>query len=184
DMAAKGEITLIKNRADDVLGGIVAGAIGPCLGVGDFLGDFGRRRRLLAALVGRREVDLEQEVCGRGDQYTSSSSARFLVSVISPLAAMSLARLTSSACASSTSRKRTGPIAAMSSSSILPAREDMLPRKKLRTSSLALLSATPSLSLSILRINVCAEAESSLIRSSKVNISALMRSAASRSSSS
>ena len=72
----------------------------------------------------------------------------------------------------------------MSSSSILPARDDMLPRKKPRTSSLALFSAMPSLSLSTLRIRVCAEPASSLTRSSKVNISALMRSAASRLSSS
>ena len=60
----------------------------------------------------------------------------------------------------------------------------MLLKKKLRTSSLALFSATPSLSLSMLRIRVCAEPESSLIRSSKVNISALIRSADSRLSSS
>src|ERR1700730_16384141 len=166
------------------LSGVVTVAIGAGVGGGDLLGDFDRRGRPLARLVGRREVHVEQEFCGSGHQYTSSSSARFLVSVISPLAARSLARLTSSACASSTSRSRTGPIAAMSSSSILPAREDMLPRKKPLTSSLALLSATPSLSLSTLRISVCAEAESSLIRSSKVNIKALMRSADSRFSSS
>ncbi len=61
---------------------------------------------------------------------------------------------------------------------------DMLPRKKSRTSSLAPLSATPSLSLSTLRISVWAEPASSLTRSSKVNISALMRSADSRLSSS
>src|SRR5437868_2432753 len=167
-----------------VLGRLVTGAVGACLGLRDLLRDFGSRRRTLARLVRRCEVRVEQEFCGCGHQYTSSSSARFLVSVISPLAAMSLARLTSSACASSTSRSRTGPIAAMSSSSILPAREDMLPRKKARTSSFALFSATASFSLSMLRIRVWAEAESSLIRSSKVNISALMRSAASRLSSS
>ena len=46
------------------------------------------------------------------------------------------------------------------------------------------MSAIASLSLSMLRISVCAEPVSSLIRSSKVNISALMRSAASRFSSS
>src|SRR6185295_9544742 len=167
-----------------VLGRFVAGAVGTCLGLGDLLRDLGRRRRTLARLVRRSEVHVEQEFCGCGHQYTSSSSARFLVRVISPLAAMSLARLTSNACASSTSRSRTGPIAAMSSSSILPARDDMLPRKKLRTSSLALFSAMPSLSLSTLRIRVWAEPESSLIRSSKVNISALIRSADSRFSSS
>src|SRR5262245_28856074 len=165
------------------LRGVVAGAIGARLGLRDLRGDLRRRNRLLAPFRSG-EVDVEQEFRGCGHQYTSSSSARFLVSVISPLAARSLARLTSSACASSTSRSRTGPIAAMSSSSILPAREDMLPRKKPRTSSLALFSATASLSLSTLRISVWAEAESSLIRSSKVNISALMRSAASRLSSS
>src|SRR6516164_5451919 len=163
--------------------GIVTIAIGARLGGGDLLGDF-RRRRGALALVGRREVHVEQEFRRRSHQYTSSSSARFLVRVISPLAARSLARLTRSACASSTSRNRTGPIAAMSSSNILPAREDILPRKKPRTSSLALLSATPSLSLSTLRISVCADAESSLMRSSKVNISALIRSADSRFSSS
>src|SRR6202012_42608 len=146
------------------------------LGGRDFLGDLGRRRGAFAHPVGRREIRVEQEFCGRGHQYTSSSSARFLLNVISPLAARSLARFTSNACASSTSRGRTAPIAAISSSSILPAREDILPRKKARTSSLALFSATPSLSLSTLRIKVCAEPESSLIRSSKVNISALMRS--------
>ena len=60
----------------------------------------------------------------------------------------------------------------------------MLPRKNERTSSLALFSAMASLSLSMLRIRVCAEPASSLTRSSKVNISALMRSADSRLSSS
>src|SRR6476619_3135588 len=130
--------------------GIITVAIGARLRRGDLLGDF-RRRRGALALVGRREVHVEQEFCWRGHQYTSSSSARFLVKVISPLAARSFARLTRSACASSTSRNRTGPIAAMSSSSILPAREDILPRKKPRTSSLALFSAMPSLSLSTLR---------------------------------
>src|SRR5882757_1710186 len=166
------------------LGGVVAGAIGAGFGSRDLLGDLGSRGSALARLVGRPEVHVEQEFGGCCHQYTSSSSARFLVRVISPLAAMSLARLTSSACASSTSRSRTGPNAAMSSSSILPARDDMLPRKKPRTSSLALLSATPSLSLSMWRIRVWADAESSLTRSSKVNISALMRSADSRLSSS
>src|ERR1700712_3871927 len=163
---------------------VVAVAVGAGLGGGDLLGDFRGRGRPLARLFRRREVHVEQEFCRCCHQYTSSSSARFLVSMISPFAARSLARLTSSACASSTSRSRTGPSAAMSSSSILPAREDMLPRKKARTSSLALLSATPSLSLSICRIRVWAEAESSLTRSSKVNIRALMRSADSRLSSS
>src|SRR5882724_5324953 len=163
---------------------LVAVAIGAGLGGGNLLRDFSRRGGTLARLVRWREVHVEDEFGGGGHQYTSSSSARFLVSVISPLAAMSLARLTSSACASSTSRNRTGPIAAMSSISILPARDDMLPMKKLRTSSLALFSAMPSLSLSILRIRVWADAESTLIRSSKVNISALMRSADSRFSSS
>src|SRR6185312_4853183 len=167
-----------------VLGRLVAGAVGARLGLGDLLRDLGSGCRTLARLVWRREVRVEQEFCWCRHQYTSSSSARFLVRVISPLAAMSLARLTSSACASSTSRSRTGPIAAMSSISILPAREDMLPRKKARTSSLALFSAMPSLSLSTWRISVCAEPASSLTRSSKVNISALMRSAASRFSSS
>src|SRR5436190_3419539 len=166
-----------------VLRGVETGAVGARLGLGHLVGEF-RLRRPFAALVGCRKVDVEQEFGGCGHQYTSSSSARFLVRVISPLAARSLARLTSSAWASSTSRSRTGPIAAMSSSSILPAPEDMLPRKKARTSSLALFRATPSFSLSILRISVWAEAESSLIRSSKVNISALIRSAASRLSSS
>src|ERR1700761_4834052 len=156
----------------------------PRLGGGDLLRDLHLRRGLLARLVRRREVHIEHEFCGRGHQYTNSSSARFLVSMISPLAARSLARLTSNAWASSTSRRRTGPIAAISSSSILPARDDMLPRKKPRTSSLALFSAMASLSLSTLRINVCAEPASSLIRSSKVNISVLMRSADSRFSSS
>src|SRR5450755_287900 len=166
------------------LAGLVAVAVGPSLGGSDLLRDFRRRGRPLARLVRRGEVHIEQEFCGGGHQYTSSSSARFLVSMISPLAARSLARLPSSACASSTSRSRTGPIAAISSSSILPAREDMLPRKKPRTSSLALFSAMPSLSLSTWRIRVCADAASSLTRSSKVNISALMRSADSRLSSS
>src|SRR3954465_4295951 len=167
-----------------VLGCLVAGAVGARLRFRDLLRDLGACRGALARFVGRCEVVVEQEFCGRGHQYTSSSSARFLVSVISPRAAMSLARLTSSAWASSTSRRRTGPIAAMSSWSILAAREDMLPKKKLRTSSLALLSATPSLSLSTLRMRVWAEPESSFTRSSKVNISALMRSADSRLSSS
>ena len=82
--------------------------------------------------------------------------------MISPLAARSLARLTSSTCASSTSRSRTGPIACMSSTSILAARVDMLLRKNWRTASVAPLSATPSLSLSMWRISVCAEPASSL----------------------
>src|SRR6478609_1451195 len=166
------------------LPGLVTVAIGTGLGRCDPLRNLQRRRLPLTPLVRRGEVDVEQEFCGGGHQYTSSSSARFLVSMISPLAARSLARLTSSAWASSTSRNRTGPSAAMSSSSILPARDDMLPRKKPRTSSLALFSATPSLSLSMWRISVCADPESSLTRSSKVNISALMRSADSRFSSS
>src|SRR4249919_1104268 len=76
---------------------------------------------------------------------------------ISPLAARSLARLTSSTCASSTSRSRTGPIACMSSTSILAARVDMLPRKNCRTVSVAPLSAMPSLSLSTLRSSVGVE---------------------------
>ena len=58
----------------------------------------------------------------------------------------------------------TGPIAAMSSSSILPAREDMLPRKKPLTSSLALFQRDPSLSLSIWRIGVARRPRSSLIQ--------------------
>src|SRR3954469_14839806 len=103
--------------------------IGARLGFRDLLGDLGRGCGLLARPVGRCEVVVEQEFCRSGHQYTSSSSARFLVSMISPLAARSLARLTSSAWASSTSRRRTGPIAAMSSWSILAAREDMLPRR-------------------------------------------------------
>ena len=56
----------------------------------------------------------------------------------------------------------------------------MLPRKNWRTASVAPLSAIASLSLSTWRISVCAEPASSLTRSSKVNISALMRSADSR----
>src|SRR4051794_3941025 len=167
-----------------VLPGFETFAIRAGFGRRDLLGDFGGRGRPVARLVLRREVHIEQEFCGCRHQYTSSSSARFLVSMISPLAARSLARFTSSACASSTSRKRTGPSAAISSSSILPARDDILPRKKPRTSSFALLSAIPSLSLSTWRISVWAEAESSLTRSSNVNISALMRSADSRLSSS
>src|SRR5262249_37316018 len=83
------------------LAGIEAVAIGTLLGGRDLLRHLGLRRPL-ARLVGCGEVGVEQEFCGRGHQYTSSSSARFLVSVISPLAARSLARLTSSACASST----------------------------------------------------------------------------------
>src|SRR5882724_9236940 len=166
------------------LPGIVTVAKGVGLGGCDLLRDFGWRGGSFARLVRRGEVHIEQEFCRSCHQYTSSSSARFLVNMISPLAARSFARLTSSACASSTSRNRTGPSAVMSSKSILPARDDMLPRKKLRTSSLALLSATPSLSLSTWRIRVWAEPESSLTRSSKVNISALMRSADSRFSSS
>src|SRR5262249_29106005 len=149
--------------------GVIALAMGFRFGGGDPLRDLDLVGPL-ARLVGCAEVGVEQEFCGRGHQYTSSSSARFLVRVISPFAARSFARLTSSACASSTSRRRTGPIACMSSISILPAREDMLERKKPLTSSLALFSATPSLSLSTWRIRVCADAESSLIRSSKVNI--------------
>src|SRR6266481_6216425 len=166
------------------LSDLVTVAIGAGLGRSDSLRNFRRRRWPLAPLVRGGEIDVEQEFCGSGHQYTSSSSARFLVSMISPLAARSLARLTSSACASSTSRNRTGPSAAMSSSSILPARDDIWLRKKPRTSSLALFKAMPSLSLSMWRIRVCAEAESSLTRSSKVNISSLMRSADSRFSSS
>ena len=42
------------------LGGVVAVAIGRGLGVGDLLRDLGRRRRLLARLVGRGEVGVEQ----------------------------------------------------------------------------------------------------------------------------
>src|SRR6185437_11048909 len=166
------------------LAGVEAVAIAACLGSRHLLHELRGRRRPLAGLVRCGKVHVEHEFCGCGHQYTSSSSARFLVSTISPLAARSLARLTSSACASSTSRSLTGPSAAMSSSSILPARDDMLPRKKARTSSLALFSAIPSLSLSTLRISVCADPASSLTRSSKVNISALMRSADSRFSSS
>src|SRR5882757_5508661 len=166
------------------LRGVVTVAIRAGLGGCDLLSDFRRCGGPFARLVRRGEVHVEQEFCGSGHQYTSSSSARFLVSMISPLAARSFARLTSSACASSTSRNRTGPSAAMSSSSILPARDDMLPRKKPRTSSLALFQAMPSLSLSTWRISVWAEPESSLTRSSKVNISALIRSADSRFSSS
>ena len=56
----------------------------------------------------------------------------------------------------------------------------MLPRKNCRTVSVAPFSATASLSLSTWRISVCAEPASSLTRSSKVNISVLMRSADSR----
>src|SRR5437660_1287484 len=100
--------------------------------------------------------------------------------MISPLAARSLARLTSSVCASSTSRSRTGPIACMSSTSILAARVDMFLRKNSRTASVAPLSAMPSLSLSTWRIRVCAEPASRRTRSSKVNIRLLMRSADSR----
>ena len=72
----------------------------------------------------------------------------------------------------------------MSSTSILAARVDMLLRKNWRTGSVAPFSAIASLSLSTWRISVCAEPASSLTRSSKVNISVLMRSAASRFSSS
>src|SRR6195256_2348667 len=190
--ALNGDPDLLKRQRDAAvafrlrlaLPGIETVAIGVGLGRGDLLRNFRGRGRPLAGLVRRGEVHVEQKFCGSGHQYTSSSSARLLVSMISPLAARSFARLTSSACASSTSRNRTGPSAAMSSSSILPARDDILPRKKPRTSSLALFSAPPSLSLSTWRISVCADAESSLTRSSKVNISALMRSAASRFSSS
>lgn len=70
-------------------------------------------------------------------------------SMISPLAARSLARSTSSAWASSTSRSRTGPAAAMSSCNISAARLDILPMKNWRTASLAPLSAMPSFSLSM-----------------------------------
>src|SRR3954454_10193575 len=171
-------------RLGFALSGVKALAIAAGLGGREFLRHLRRGRRSFAGPVRSGEVHVEQEFRGSGHQYTNSSSARFLVSMISPLAARSLARLTSKACASSTSRSLTGPSAAMSSSSILPAREDMLPRKKARTSSLALFSATPSLSLSTWRISVCAEAASSLTRSSNVNISALMRSADSRFSSS
>src|SRR5712671_1563669 len=183
DLLKRQRCAAVAFRLGLALSGLVTVAIGSGLGGSDPLCNL-RRRGLPLALVRGGEVHVEQEFRGSGHQYTSSSSARFLVSMISPLAARSLARLTSRACASSTSRNRTGPSAAMSSSSILPARDDIWPRKKPRTSSLALFKAMPSLSLSMWRINVCAEAESSLTRSSKVNISALMRSADSRFSSS
>src|SRR4030095_345527 len=134
------------------LSGLVTIAIGARLGGSDPLRNLRRRRWPIAPLVRCGEVHVEQEFCGRAHRYASSSSARFLVSMISPLAARSLARLTSNACASSTSRSRTGPSAAMSSSSILPARDDIWLRKKPRTSSLALFKAMPSLSLSMWRI--------------------------------
>src|SRR5262249_58708070 len=76
------------------LAGVEAGLVGVRLGGSDLLRDFGCARRLLARPVGRSEVGVEQEFCGRRHQYASSSSARFLVSMISPLAARSLARLT------------------------------------------------------------------------------------------
>ena len=100
--------------------------------------------------------------------------------MISPLLARSLATLTMRICASSTSFRRTGPIASMSSRRILPARSLMLEKKTSRSESVAPLSASASLSFSTWRSSVWIEPGSSLPRSSKVNISALMRSAQSR----
>ena len=100
--------------------------------------------------------------------------------MISPLLARSLATLTMRICASSTSFRRTGPMASMSSRRILPARSLMLVKKTSRRPSVAPFSARPSLSFSTLRSRVWIEPGSSLERSSKVNIRALMRSALSR----
>src|SRR5581483_2539742 len=160
-----------------------AAGVSARLGLAQFFPVFGKRHGIGRAIAGS-EIDLEHVSGGGAHQYTSSSSPRCLLMMISPLAARSFAMLTSICCASSTARSRTGPIACMSSASILAARADMFERKNWRTGSAAPLSATASLSLSMLRISVCAEPASSFIRSSKVNISVLMRSALSRFSSS
>src|SRR3954469_9088995 len=129
------------------------------------------------------EFGVEGELAGFGrgvHQYTSSSSPLPVAIMISPLLARSLATLTMRIWASSTSFRRTGPMASISSRRILPARSLMLVKKTSRRPSVAPFSARPSLSFSTLRSRVWIEPGSSLDRSSKVNISALMRSALSR----
>src|SRR5690606_26130286 len=78
-----------------------------------------RHRHHFLAAAAAVEIAVEEEGLGCGHQNTSSSSPRFLVMRISPLAARSLATATMCDCASSTSRRRTGPMACMSSSIIL-----------------------------------------------------------------
>src|SRR6185437_11485979 len=126
------------------------------------------------------ELGVEGVFGRRCHQYTSSSSPCLLAIMISPLLARSLATLTMRICASSTSLRRTGPIASMSSRRILPARSLMLEKNTSRRLSVEPLSASASLSFSTWRSSVWIEPGSSLPRSSKVNISALMRSAESR----
>ena len=101
-------------------------AIGSCFRRRDPLGDLGGGRSPLARAIRRREVVIEEEFCGRGHQYTSSSSARCLGHHDLALGGEVLGEVDQRICASSTSRRRTGPIASMSSRRILPARSLML----------------------------------------------------------
>src|SRR5579859_89275 len=112
-------------------------------------------------------------------QYTISSSWLSAIS-IAPCAASSFATTTMLACASSTSRSLTGPSASISSFRILPARSDMFLKNMSRSLSDAPFIAIGSLSFSTARSSTCTACGVSRSRSSKVNISALMRSAASR----
>src|SRR5476649_75585 len=171
------------------LGVVLAFQAGEGLEIVQFLGGEGlllaRPGGRRAAIFGAGEFGIEGEavrrIVGRfAHQYTSSSSAPPPEIMISPLLARSLATLTMRIWASSTSFRRTGPIASISSRKILPARSLMLEKKTSRSPSVAPFSARPSLSFSTLRSRVWIEPGSSLLRSSKVNISALMRSALSR----
>src|SRR5258708_28324377 len=139
-------------------------------------------------MAGRIEDRVEAELLVRnllGDdadhQYTSSSSSPPAPTrTIAPLLARSLATCTMAIWACSTSRRRTGPMVSMSSRMILAARSLMLEKNMSRRASEAPFSASASWSFSTVRSRVCTPPGSSLERSSKTNISARMRSAASR----
>src|SRR6185437_14306359 len=145
----------------------------------------GSKHRLDDLRLGRRRPRrvveiLDEQRKARGGSHRMTSSSLPLPISICPCAASSFASATMPACASSTSRSLTGPSASMSSRSILAARSDRLAKNSSLILSDAPFSAIGSLSFSIARSSICTAGPDRRCRSSKVNISDLMRSADSR----
>src|SRR5690606_30109297 len=158
--------------------GVQSGAIAVLAGGGQKPVEFVLSQHLIGdRLAG--EVEIEGEFVGDAHRIISSSALPLLMT-ISPRAARSLAVLTSRDWASSTSFRRTAPMASMSSRIMEAAREDMLAKKNSRAPSEAPFMASAISRLSKFCNSVWMAADSRRVRSSKVNISALMRSALSR----
>src|SRR5690606_13561917 len=136
-----------------------------------------RDRHLLHDLRGGRllRLDLQFRSQPADDGAHTSSSPPPLLRLITPSSARRRTMAMISFCAASTSARRTGPRASMSSSRISAARWDMLRVIFSRTLTSAPRRAMPRRSPETSRSRVCSSRSSSSTRSSNTNIRSWMR---------